>query len=199
MELNPLERWFVVSPLRRAMQAMVVRWLQGVQPLAPGAHILEIGCGSGAGARLVAERFSPRRLVLTDVDSRMVALARRRLQAAAVQAEFCVGDAAALPFRRAAADAVFGFGFLHHVPDWRAGLREVYRVLRPAGIYYLEEYFPSFYQNAVTRRLAVHPKFDRFDGRDLREGFAAAGLELRYSFELKRFGILGVGVKTGGG
>jgi SAM-dependent methyltransferase len=126
----------------------------------------------------------------------MAALARAAVSAgAAARCGVCVADAEALPFRSRAVDAVFGFGFLHHVPDWRAGLREIQRVLAPGGVYYFEEYYPSLYQNAVTRRLAAHPPRDRFVGRDLRRELDTVGLGLRQALELRGFGILGVGVK----
>jgi ubiquinone/menaquinone biosynthesis C-methylase UbiE len=196
MKLNRVERWFVNSPIRRAMQALVVRWFRGIRPLAAGADILEIGCGSGFGARMIAEHFAPRRLFLSDLDPRMVALAAEAVTGDAPACfGFCVADAEALPFRSRMADAVFGFGFLHHVPDWRSGLREIHRVLKPDGVYYFEEYYPSLYQNVVTRRIAAHPPHDRFRSHDLRQEFETVGFELRQTFELKRFGILGVGVK----
>jgi len=193
MKLGRLERWFVNSPLRHAMQACVIRWFRAVMPLHPEADILEIGCGAGAGARILARHFNPRRLFLTDIDLRMVRLARNRLSLeTSPLPRFCVGDAARLPFRSETAHAVFGFGFLHHVPGWREGLAEIHRVLKPAGIYYFEEYYPSLYQNVITRRLATHPEHDRFAGRELKEEFTQVGLDLHYALELKRFGILGV-------
>jgi ubiquinone/menaquinone biosynthesis C-methylase UbiE len=196
MKLYPLERWFVSSPLRWAMQALVVRWFKAVIPMRPGADLLEIGCGTGTGARMLAQQFNPRRLFLTDLDLRMVRRARERLSETPLSpAGCCVGDAARLPLRSEAVDAIFGFGFLHHVPAWRDGLAEIERVLKPGGLYYMEEYYPSLYQNAVTRRLAVHPAHDRFASNDLREEFARADLQLRYTFELKSFGILGVATK----
>jgi ubiquinone/menaquinone biosynthesis C-methylase UbiE len=196
MKLSRIERWFVISPMRQAMQALVVRWFRGIRPLPAGADILEIGCGSGFGARLIAKQFAPRRLFLSDLDPRMVALAAEAGPGgAAACAGFCVADAEALPFRSRAADAVFGFGFLHHVPDWRRGLREIHRVLRPQGVYYFEEYYPSLYRNIVTRRLAAHPAHDRFRSHELRQEFETVGLDLHQTFELKRFGILGVGIK----
>jgi ubiquinone/menaquinone biosynthesis C-methylase UbiE len=196
MKLGPIERWFVNSPLRQAMQALVIRWFRAVMPLGPGADILEIGCGAGAGARMLVRQFNPRRLVLTDIDPRMVRLARIRLShGASPLPRFCVGDAARLPFRSETAHALFGFGFLHHVPAWRDGLAEIHRVLKPEGLYYFEEYYPSLYQNCITRRLAKHPEHDRFTGSQLREEFARAKLDLRCTLELKRFGILGVCAK----
>jgi len=197
MKLDPLERWFVNSPLRQAMQALVIRWFRAVIPLSPGADILEIGCGAGAGARMIARQFAPQGLFLTDIDLQMVRLAQNRLsQEVLPPPRFCVGDAGRLPFRSEAAHAVFGFGFLHHVPAWRDALAEIHRVLKPGGIYYFEEYYPSLYQNFITRRLTTHPKHDRFAGGELREEFMKAQLHLRYTFEVKRFGILGVALKT---
>lgn len=197
MKLDPLERWFVNSPMRQAMQALVIRWFRAVMPLNPGTDILEIGCGAGAGARMLARRFNPRRLFLTDLDIRMVTRARKRFPPGSPPPTwFCVGDAARLPFGNETTHAVFGFGFLHHVPAWRDGLAEIYRVLKPGGVYYFEEYYPSLYQNFITRRLAVHPQHDRFAGCELREEFTRVKLDLLCTFELKRFGILGVGLKS---
>jgi ubiquinone/menaquinone biosynthesis C-methylase UbiE len=82
------------------------------------------------------------------------------------------------------------------VPAWRDALAEIYRVLTPGGAYYFEEYYPSFYQNLITRRLATHPAHDRFSGCELREAFARAKLNLLSTFELKRVGIIGVGLKS---
>jgi ubiquinone/menaquinone biosynthesis C-methylase UbiE len=196
MKLAPLERWFVNSPLRQAMLALVVRWFRAVMPLPPGADILEIGCGAGAGAWMLARQFKPRRLFLTDIDLRMVRLAQIRLShGASPPPRFCVGDAIRLPFRDEVAHAVFGFGFLHHVPAWRDGLAEIHRVLKPEGFYYFEEYYPSLYQNFITRRLAMHPEHDRFAGIELRQELMKTQLDLVYTIELKRFGTLGVALK----
>lgn len=178
------------------MLALVVRWFRAVLPLRPGADIIEIGCGAGTGARMLVRQFNPRRLFLTDIDFRMVALARKRFSRRPYPpTQLCVGDAARLPFRSETAHAVFGFGFLHHLPAWRNGLAEIHRVLKPNGLYYFEEYYPSLYLNFITRRLATHPEHDRFTGFQLREGFAKAKLDLRRTIEIKCFGILGVCAK----
>jgi SAM-dependent methyltransferase len=109
---------------------------------------------------------------------------------------FACGDASALPFKDESLDAVFGFGYLHHVIAWRRSISDVSRVLKQGGVYYMEEYYPSFYQNAVTRHLFKHPDRDRFNSHDLRQAFSEANLTLTHTFELKKMGILGVGVKA---
>jgi len=197
MKLNQIERWFVISPFRRLMQYFVVQWFRGRASKARFERVLEIGCGAGAGARMIRSNFNPGRLYLMEFD---VAMVRRAALDSAVfaseQSLFCAADATYLPIQKAAMDAVFGFGFLHHVPVWKTSLSEVARVLKPGGIYFFEEYYPSAYQNWVTRRLLVHPEKDRFNSVELKDAFAEAGLSLQQTFELKRFGIIGVAIKA---
>ena len=199
MKLNPIERWVVNSPVRRIGQHLVMQWFKSTVALKAGTAILEVGCGRGVGAKLIYEAYQPDRLYLLDLDLQMIQKANQRLNG---QNEnriyFCVGDAARLPCRDDSLDAVFGFGFLHHVPAWREGLAEVARVLKHGGVYFMEEYYPSLYQNFITKHILVHPDCNRFNSQELRQAFQDANLSLTHTFELKRMGILGVGVKADG-
>lgn len=58
-------------------------------------------------------------------------------------AEFMTGDAVALPFADASADAVFANDVMEHLPDPPAALREIYRVLRDDGRLYVD--FPPYH------------------------------------------------------
>lgn len=178
------------------IQRLIIKWVKGVTRITPQARILEIGCGRGAGARLIQEEFHPASLHAFDLDYRMIRLAGRYLKAG-YKDKIClyVGDASTLPYRDGVLDAVFGFGVLHHVLDWRGGLREIARVLKPGGIYCLEEFYPHLYQNFLARRIFLHPEHDRFYRHDLHKGLAEAGFELQGCLEHKRLGILAVAVR----
>jgi ubiquinone/menaquinone biosynthesis C-methylase UbiE len=197
MKLNWAERLVVNNPIRKAMQHLEINWFQSIMPLEPGLNILEIGCGRGAGAKLIIDHFQPKQLHLMDLDVQMVKNAFASLSAVNGPAKsFITANATALPFKNESVDAVFGFGFLHHVSVWRSSLEETSRVLRIGGIYYMEELYPGLYQNFITKRILVHPQQDRFNSADLRDAFMQVDIALNYTFELKRFGILGVGIKT---
>ena len=200
MRLNWAERWVVNNPSRVLQQRLEVAWLRRVLPLKPGAVILEVGCGRGAGAALILRHFRPAVLHAMDLDREMILRADRHLPAAARRRiAMYTGDTAHLPYRDQSLDAVFGFGVLHHVPDWQGALREIARVLRPGAAYYLEEIYPSIYQNFVTRHILLHPRDNRFFSHHLREALAGAGLIAKAVLEAKRVGILGVFLKAPAG
>jgi ubiquinone/menaquinone biosynthesis C-methylase UbiE len=197
MKLNWAERWVVNNPIRVFQQYLEVKWLRQMMPLKTGMTILEVGCGRGAGAKLIHKTFKPSRLHILDLDIEMMHKAKKYLSSTSLHTlNLLVGDSVELPFKAGCLDALFGFGFLHHVPNWRQALLEITRVLKPGGMYYMEELYPSLYQNAITKHILLHPEHDRFTSKDLRSEMHAAGLSLINAFELKKMGILGVSKRS---
>jgi ubiquinone/menaquinone biosynthesis C-methylase UbiE len=197
MKLNWAERWAVNNPSRIVQQKWEIRWFQKRAALPEGSAILEIGCGRGAGAAIIRRAFRPRLLHASDLDLLMI----RRAELFLLPEErkpvhFLSADAVNLPYAEKTFDAVFGFGVLHHVPDWQSALGEIARVLKPEGAYFLEELYPGLYQNFITKRILLHPRENRFQSRDLKAALRRRNLELRHSLEAKRLGILGVAVKS---
>ncbi len=196
MKLNWAERWVVNNPIRIFQQQLEVRWMKGMLPLPEGAKVLEVGCGRGAGAHLIKESFRPALVCALDLDIRMVMKAKAYLSRwNEERVPLSVGDVFCLPFKDNALDAVFGFGVLHHVPDWRGAVREIARVLKMGGLYFMEELYPALYQNFITRHILLHPKEDRFFSHDLKDALKGAGIPLNKTRDLKKVGILGVAIK----
>lgn len=198
MKLNWAERMAVNNPLRPLQQRLEMNWYQKRVKLKPGARILEIGCGRGAGALLIKNVFHPGYLHAMDLDIDMIRKAGSYLKPEQQPGiSFFVGDVCALPFEDLAMDAVFGFGVLHHIPDWQGALSEIVRVLKRGGIYFFEELYPSLYQNCITRHILLHPTENRFDSEALKRAVGAAGLVMGDYLENRHLEILGYAEKGG--
>lgn len=198
MKLNWAERWIVNNPLRVLEQRLEIRRLKGMMSLKPGAIALEVGCGRGAGAHLILKEFQLSQVYAMDLDVRMVRKAQDYLALRREgQVRLFVGNVFRLPLNPESMDAVFGFGVLHHVVDWRVALSEIARVLKPGGVYYIEELYPALYRNFITRRILLHPAEDRFFSHDLRQALKQADLPLKRALEVESLGVLGVAVKGG--
>jgi ubiquinone/menaquinone biosynthesis C-methylase UbiE len=100
-----------------------------------GARVLDLGCGTGTLA-VRLKQAAPRAAVGgIDADEAMLARARRKAAQAGVEVRFERAMADKLPFADASFDRVVSSLFFHHLTpnEKRAALREVYRVLAPAG------------------------------------------------------------------
>ena len=196
MKLNWAEKWAVNNSLRVIQQRLEIHWLGKNGNLKPGAVVLEVGCGRGAGAGLILREFDPAVLQAMDLDIEMIRKARGYLSPESrKRISFYVGDVLRLPYKDKALDALFGFGVLHHIPDWQGALREIARVLKTGGTYFLEEIYPSLYQNFITKHILLHPRENRFLSQDLKEALIAANLDLENFSELPKVGILGISIK----
>jgi ubiquinone/menaquinone biosynthesis C-methylase UbiE len=185
MLLNAVETALMNNPVRAAIQRRfeAPRLLRMGGSMG-GGHALEIGCGRGVGSELILGLFGADTVDAFDLDPRMAARARKRLAPHGPRARVWVGDASAISAPDASYDAVFDFGIIHHIPDWRSAVVEVRRVLKPGGLLYSEEVLRRFILHPVTRRLLEHPLTDRFDSTEFAQALEDAGLEPSASREL---------------
>lgn len=94
-------------------------------------HVLEIGCGTGGFARLLAERAE--RVLAIDLSPQMIRLARERSSSHA-NIDFVEGDVMARQFSQGQFDCVATLTTLHHLPI-EAALTKVRKALKPGGVF----------------------------------------------------------------
>jgi ubiquinone/menaquinone biosynthesis C-methylase UbiE len=157
-----------------------LNWLLGADALrrrlielgavVPGQRALDIGCGTGALTILLKRHHPGVAVVGLDPDPKALQIARTKAERATLSIEFVEGFADRLAFPDATFDRVFSSLMLHHldIDTKLAALREVRRVLKPAGSLHVLDFGPP--RSALTRAIgpllhnAGHVK-DNVDGR----------------------------------
>jgi SAM-dependent methyltransferase len=152
--------------------------------------VLEIGIGTGrnlpyypAGVRLTGVELSPA----------MLAIARQRAEQLRLPVDLQLGDAQHLSFTDASFDTVVCTLSLCTIPDDRAAVLEVRRVLRPGGRFVVLEHVRS--PNAAVRfaQRLLDPLFVRLEGdhvlRDPLDYLEGAGFSVDEA-ERSKWGIV---------
>ena len=167
MLMNAIEFWAMNNPLRAFVQRhyeapRLLRLARG-----KAGRVLEIGCGQGAGARIICDLLGPEKYVGIDLDPRMIRRANRKA-GNLPNATFVEGDVSDLRFPDASFDLVVDFAILHHVPDWRNALAEVHRTLRVGGEFLFEDLPLETWEHGIgipCRKIADHP-YDQMFRKD---------------------------------
>jgi ubiquinone/menaquinone biosynthesis C-methylase UbiE len=118
------------------------RLVQGVLDPArdlDGRRVVEIACGRGELAAWIGAHARPRSYIAADFSMSAVRLARERLARAGIAGRAAVmqADAQAIALPSASIDTVISCETIEHVPDPRAAVREMGRLLRPGGRLFL--------------------------------------------------------------
>ena len=126
-----------------------VNWADGVDfsdilsALGDGAFVFDAGCGNGRYLKELRTRFS---CVGMDLSAEAVFGAARLLSGkktpAASFPDLFTGSVTAVPFAGETFDAVLSFGVFQHLnaPDRSAAAAELFRVLKPGGLFFFESF-----------------------------------------------------------
>jgi SAM-dependent methyltransferase len=122
---------------RYMVPAIFGPWAEDLLALAmptPGERVLDVACGTGVVARLVAQRVAPTGTVVGfDLNPGMLAVARTLPLPQGAKIEWREGNVSAMPFPDASFDLTLCQQGLQFFPDRSAALREMRRVLAPRG------------------------------------------------------------------
>ncbi len=129
--------WPLTAAAARAYEQHVAARLHGpwarefvtLAELEKGERALDVACGTGAVARLVAQKLGPDAVIGVDGNPHMLHVAREMESAI----DWREGDAARLPFEDAAFEVVFCQQGVQFFSDRLGGLGEMHRVLTPGG------------------------------------------------------------------
>lgn len=97
--------------------------------LRPPGRVADLGCGSGVFSAILSENGFD--CLGLDISYGLVALGQRLRP----NIRFLTADIEALPLPSCSLDGVMLSGVVHHLPDPRACAREVFRVLKPGGVF----------------------------------------------------------------
>ncbi|MHA2295021.1 MAG: class I SAM-dependent methyltransferase [Candidatus Hodarchaeales archaeon] len=167
------------------------------------SRVLDVGCGPGHAACLIAEQYGSRVMGI-DLSENMIAQARKRARKQKLEdkVEFQVANAFQLPFEDDSFDVVIFESVLTPIPDEKKMLNELMRVIRPGGFVGANEgIFDVSTPTEVLEQLAQHPSFSGkvITSESLKGMFEETGLQviqfIEATFEmnaLKEMGARGI-------
>ena len=146
-------------------------------------EVLEVAIGTGLNLP-----YYPQGITLTGIDlsPAMLAIARDRAEALGLEADLREASAEALPFPDASFDTVVCTVSLCNIPDDRAAIGEMFRVLRPGGRLVLLDHVASDRRWVLAIERLLEPVTIRLNGDYLTRrplplveaaGFAVTGSE----------------------
>lgn len=105
-------------------------------------RVLDIGCGTGTFAVLLKKQFPKVEVIGLDPDQKALARAKRKAEQAGVSIQFDEGFADDLQYESGSLDVVLSSFMFHHLEakNREKTLREVRRVLKPSGTFYLLDF-----------------------------------------------------------
>ena len=161
MRLGKTEFYAMNNPVRRCIQKygefrLFKKFLKKHKINLSGKVIIDAGCGSGYSSKLIRDAFNPSELIAFDIMPEQIAIARKRYAGIT----FKIGDLTQMQIPDGTADAVFVFGILHHIPEWRKALKNISGFLKQSGVFLVDE-----------------PRY-RFTWNEFEQGIRNAGLLL---------------------
>jgi 2-polyprenyl-6-hydroxyphenyl methylase/3-demethylubiquinone-9 3-methyltransferase len=116
-----------------------------------GKSALDVGCGGG----ILAEEFAGMGFHVTGIDpsEKTLATAKKHAQLMGLQIDYQPGTGESIPFPDNNFDLVYCCDVLEHVRDLPKVIAEIYRVIKPGGIFFFDTLNRSFISRLVAIKI----------------------------------------------
>lgn len=118
--------------------------------------VLDIGCGTGGGSNILAQRF--RKVYGVDISSDAIAYGKKYWKRKNIS--FLVGSGTDIPFPANAFDVVAAFEVFEHIKEWEEFLAELRRVTKPNGKVYISTPNKDIYSPGTKKPINPHHFFE---------------------------------------
>lgn len=116
---------------------------------------LDLGCGTGEMMRLILQQNKDKSLYRIDLSEKMLEVAKEKL---GNHVNLILSDSEQLPFSDSFFDVVYCNDSFHHYPAPDKVLSEVYRVLKPNGIFVMCDCWQPTIGRAIMNFYMKHSK-----------------------------------------
>ena len=163
LRFRPLTHWYDFIIKATIREHTFKSKLVDQTALQPGERALDLGCGTGTLTLMLKQRYPQAHISAIDADIQILSIARTK--AAGANIDFHQAMSFALPFPDQSFDCIASSLMFHHLtPENKLRtLREVHRVLKPAGRLHIADFGPP--KNALQRAA--------FFGVQVFDGFAS--------------------------
>jgi ubiquinone/menaquinone biosynthesis C-methylase UbiE len=198
--LNPVEKFLVNLPVyywshRLLDLPVLLKW----SPLPRGSTVLEVGCGTGRIARYLSKIIKCKNYTAVDIDPKMIAQAESEAKSSD-RVIYQVADVCHLPFDENTFDMVIELDVLHHLRDWKKGIREIHRVLKPKGKFIARDYSLETFAlpgvGLILQKLLDHPYEQMYNQIEILSYIRKNGFDITHQND-SSWMMLWVAVKKG--
>ena len=131
---------------QRGNLAINLDFLERTNLLDGEQHILEVGCGIGSIAYALSQQGY--HIIGTDISHEAIAYGRKKYPNVTLE----VHPAEVLPYDDQSFDRILSFDLLEHIEQVDRHIEQVYRILKPGGVYLLQT--PNKISNVVFETLS---------------------------------------------
>lgn len=124
------DEWYT-TPMGRLVDQVETQLAMSMLPIKAGMHVLDAGCGTGNFSLKLLQKGV--KVTGIDVSQEMLAIARKKIEAAEMTAAFLEMDIYRLDFPDNTFDGILSMAAFEFIHAPEEALKELFRVLKPGG------------------------------------------------------------------